>query len=138
MKTRTLRDWRETNITVGEIVKEFKRSQEPIGLHIPGPGVVMVLMPWEDYDYVIPILEAREVLSTRKRRTPFDLFADTVRRLRELEHKYGTSSAKFYEGFQNGDIQEGPLDYFDWRVEYGSFLSMKERFGFSEDEVNGD
>lgn len=130
MKTTTLLKLGETSVTVADLVEEFNRLQKPAGLHLPELGIVLMPIPEEDYALVLSIIEAR------KRRTPFELFAETVRRLRELERKYGMSSAEFYAGFQSGAIQEGPLDYFDWRVEYGSFLSMKERFGFSEEEVS--
>ncbi len=33
------------------------------------------------------------------------------------------------------ELQEGPVDYWKWRVRYNSFLTMKDRFGFSETEV---
>jgi len=45
------------------------------------------------------------------------------------------TSAEFYRKFQEGILQEGPTDYWEWRVRYKSFLTMRERFGFSEAEV---
>jgi len=43
-------------------------------------------------------------------------------------------SADFYRQFQEGALQEGPTDYWEWRARYKSLLTMKERFGFSETE----
>lgn len=81
------------------------------------------------------VKEMLEALPTRERKLPFDYFAETVHSLRELEQRYGMSSEEFYRRFQEGAIEEGPVDYFEWRVQYGSLLRMKERFGFSKDKV---
>ena len=81
------------------------------------------------------VKEMLEALPTREHKSPFDYFAETVHSLRELEQRYGMSSEEFYRRFQEGAIEEGPVDYFEWRVQYGSLLRMKERFGFSKDKV---
>jgi len=94
----------------------------------------MLLIPRADYDHVTSVLELKRILPTRPPKTPRQLFTETVQRLQELEHKYGMNSQEFYERFQRGKIQEGLLDYFDWRVEYGTYLTLKKRFGFSENE----
>ena len=58
-----------------------------------------------------------------------------MRILRRLEQQHGMSSAEFYRQFQEGTLQEGSTDYWEWRVRYKSFLTMQERFGFSAAEV---
>lgn len=124
------------DMTLAELIEQVKPLDEPIGIRLDDQrNGYLVLVPEDDYDLLRGIVAAHRQRKERPRRTPFELFAETVRRLRELERKYGMSSAEFYEGFQSGRIPEGPLDYFDWRVEYGSYLRMKERFGFSEDQV---
>ncbi|HEY67669.1 MAG TPA: hypothetical protein G4N97_05295 [Thermoflexia bacterium] len=85
--------------------------------------------------FVTSAIQARRTLPTRPSRTPAEYFAETVRILRRLERKYGMTSAEFYRKFQEGILQEGPTDYWEWRVRYKSFLTMRERFGFSEAEV---
>lgn len=82
-----------------------------------------------------PVLKVIRVYQPKPHKTPFQHFVDVVHELRAFEEKYGMTSAEFYEKFQTGKIAEGPWDYFEWRSLYGSFLSMKKRYGFSEDEV---
>ncbi len=82
-----------------------------------------------------PILDLIRAYQPKPRRTPLELFRETVHELRKFEEKYGMTSAVFYKKFQAGEIEEGPWDYFEWRVAYRGFLRMKERFGFSEADV---
>jgi len=83
-----------------------------------------------------PVLEVIRIYQPKPWRTPFRLFAETVCELRAFEEKYGMTSAEFYKKFQAAEIEEGPWDYFEWRSAYSSFLSMKKRYGFSEDQVS--
>ena len=85
-----------------------------------------------------PILEVIRVYQPKPRRTPFELFVETVHELRAFEEKYGMTSADFYEKFQAGEIEEGPWNYFEWRSLYSGFLFMEKRYGFSKNEVAGD
>jgi hypothetical protein len=64
-----------------------------------------------------------------------EYYAETVHTLRELEQRYGMTSADFYRQFQEGTLPEGPNDYWEWRTRYKSLLNMQERYGFSEAEV---
>lgn len=82
-----------------------------------------------------PVLEVIRVCQPKPRRTPLELFTEVVHKLCAFEEKYGMTSAEFYQKFQAGELQEGPWDYFEWRSSYSSFLFMKKRYGFSEDEV---
>lgn len=84
-----------------------------------------------------PVLEVIRIYQPKPRRSPFELFAEAVRQLRAYEDKYGMTSAEFYRKFQQGEIQEGPWDYFEWRSLYSGFRFMKKRYGFSDDEVSG-
>lgn len=83
------------------------------------------------------VLDVIRVYQPKPWRTPFELFTETVRRLRDYEDEYGMTSAEFYGKFQSGKIKEGPWDYFEWRSLYSGFRFMKKRHGFSEDEVSG-
>jgi len=122
--------------TLAELVRQMKPLDEPVSIRLDDyRNGYLVLVPEDDYDLLRGAVAAHRQRKERPRRTPFELFAETVHRLRELERKHGMSSAEFYEGFQSGRIPEGSLDYFDWRVEYDSYLRMKERFGFSEGQV---
>ncbi|MEA3346306.1 MAG: hypothetical protein U9Q78_08745 [Chloroflexota bacterium] len=127
-------DLEEPDINLAQLLTRMKQSRQPIELRLPEMEAVLLISK----DQYVSLLSAKamlEALPTREPRSPFDYFAETVRSLRELERKYGMSSEEFYSRFQEGAIQEGPMDYFEWRVQYGSLLRMKERFGFSEDQV---
>lgn len=127
----------EKTIPIGNLVERVRESGEPMTVPLPDVEVVMLLIPRADYDHVISVLKLRRLLPTQPPKTPYQLFTETAQRLQELECKYEMSSQEFYERFQRGNIQEGPLDYFDWRIEYGTYLTLKERFGFSENEEQG-
>lgn len=122
------------SIPISNLVEQVRESGEPITVPLPDVEVVVLLLPKADYDHVISVLKLKRLLPTQSPKTPHQLFNETVQRLQELEHKYGISSQEFYERFQTGKIEEGPLDYFDWRVEYGTYLTLKERFDSSENE----
>jgi hypothetical protein len=83
-----------------------------------------------------PVLEVIRVYQPKPRRTPFELFSEVVCELRTFEEKYGMPSAEFYKKFQEGQIDEGPWEFFEWRSSYSSMLFMKKRYGFSEGEVS--
>lgn len=124
-------------IPIANLAEKVIKSGEPMTVPLPDTRVVMLLIPKTDYNHVISVLKLKHSLPTQPSKTPHQLFVETARRLQELERKYETSSQEFYERFQRGDIQEGPLDYFDWRIEYGAYLTLKERFGFSRSEEQG-
>ncbi|PKO22020.1 MAG: hypothetical protein CVU38_11455 [Chloroflexi bacterium HGW-Chloroflexi-1] len=121
------------DVSLAELVDQFRG--QPVGFEIPRLEGVMLLLPSEDFDFVTSVIQAREALPTRPSKTPAEYFIETVRILRRLERRYGMISADFYCQFQEGALQEGPADYWEWRARYKSLLTMKERFGFSETEV---
>ena len=123
----------KTDVTLAELVTRFRG--QTVGFQIPRLEGMLILLPGEDYSFVTSAIQARKALSTRPSRTPAEYFAETVRVLHRLEQKHGMTSAEFYRQFQEDALQEGPADYWEWRVRYKSFLTMKERFGFSETEV---
>lgn len=123
----------KTDLPVSALFAQYQG--QTVGFQLPQQQSVLLLLPSEDYNFVNSAIQARKVLPTRPSRTPAEYFAETVGILHRLEQKHGTSSAEFYRKFQEGAIQEGPADYWEWRVRYKSFLTMKERFGFSETEV---
>lgn len=133
---RTILNLENDQLTVAELIKRTKELSEPVGLGLADDvEVVMLLVPTQEYEQIATWLESDKVLPTRARKSPLEYFVEIVQDLRDLEERYSMSSADFYRRFQEGLIQEGPLDYFEWRVRYGSFLKMKARFNFSEDEV---
>jgi len=121
------------DVPLARLVDQYQGR--PVGFEISSLDGVMLLLPSEDYDFVLSAIQARKTLPTRPARTPAEYFTETVRILRRLERRYGMTSADFYRQFQEGGLQEGPADYWEWRARYKSFLTMKERFGFSEAEV---
>jgi hypothetical protein len=123
----------ETDITLAKLAAQFKG--QPVGFRLPQSDDIFLFLSGEDYDFVTSAIQARQVLPTRPSKTPAEYFAETVRTLRGLEQKYGMTSAEFYRKFQEGLLQEGPMDYWEWRVRYKSFLTLQERFGFSEAEI---
>jgi len=123
----------ETDVTLTELTKRFQG--QTVSFQLPRLDSVWLLLPREDYDFVTAAIQSRQALPTRPSRTPAEYFAETTRILRQLEQKHGMTSAEFYRQFQAGAIQEGPEDYWEWRVRYKSFLTMQERFGFSAAEV---
>jgi len=123
----------KTDVTLTELVAQFQG--QAVGFRLPRQEIILFLLPSEDYSFVNAAIQARKALPTRPSRTPAEYFAETGRVLRHLEQKYGMPSAEFYRKFQEGALQEGPTDYWEWRARYKSFLTMQERFGFSETEV---
>jgi len=116
-----------------ELAERFQGQS--VGFRLPQLESMVLFLPAEDYNFAVSAIRARKVLPTRPPKTPSEYFAETVRILRRLEQKYGTSSAEFYREFREGALPEGPADYWEWRVRYKSFLTMQERFGFSETEI---
>ena len=83
---------------------------------------------------ILPIPVQHKVAG-RTRATPLEYFRQLVSKLRYYEEKYGMTSEEFYQGFQSGKIQEGPLDYFDWRILYNGYRRMQEQFHFSPEQL---
>jgi len=123
----------KTDVTLAELVTRFRG--QAVGFQIPRLEGMLLLLPGEDFSFVTSAIQARKALPTRPSRTPAEYFAATVCALHCFEQKHGMSSAEFYRKFQEGALQEGPADYWEWRARYKSLLTMKERFGFSETEV---
>ena len=123
----------KSDIALTDLLARFKG--QAVGFQLPHQGGILLLLPSEDYGIVASAIQARHILPTRPSKTPVEYFAETVRILRRLEQKHGMTSAEFYRQFQEGVIQEGPDDYWEWRTRYKSFLTMQQRFGFSEAEV---
>jgi hypothetical protein len=123
----------ETDITLAELLTQFKG--QALGFQLPRLEGKLLFLSEEDYNFVTSAIQARQALPTRPAKTPAEYFAETVHILRHLEQKYGMTSAEFYRRFQQGDLPEGPTDYWEWRTRYKSFLTMQERFGFSEVQV---
>jgi len=123
----------ETKVTLDDLVARYQ--DRAVGFRIPHLDGVLLILPAEEYSFVTSAIRARRTVPTRPSKTPAEYFAETVHILRQLEQKHGMSSAEFYRRFQAGALQEGPTDYWEWRVRYKSFLTMKERFGFSETEI---
>jgi len=122
-----------TDVPLAELVDQYRGR--PVGFEIASGEGVMLLLSSEDYNFVISAIAARKALPTRPARTPAEYFAETVRILHDLEQRHGMTSADFYRQFQEGNLQEGLADYWEWRTRYKSLLTMKERFGFSEAEA---
>jgi hypothetical protein len=118
----------KTDVALSELLARYQG--QTVGFHFPQREGMLLLLPSEDYRFVPSVVQARHTLPTRLSKTPAEHFADIVHILRSLEKKYGMSSAEFYDKFQQGLIQEGPDDYWEWRTRYKSFLAMRERFGF--------
>jgi len=79
---------------------------------------------------IVPI--PTESQSDEAQPSPLEYFGQIVDDLHHYEEKYGMTSEEFYQQFQSGDLEEGPFDYFDWRVLYNGYRRMQERFfGFS-------
>jgi hypothetical protein len=121
------------DVPLAELVDQF--HGRPVGFEISSLDGVMLLLTSEDYDFVSSAIQARKTLPTRPTRTPAEYYAETVRILRGLERRYGMTSEDFYCQFQEGRLQEGQADYWEWRTRYKSLLTMQERFGFSEAEA---
>jgi hypothetical protein len=83
---------------------------------------------------ILPI-PVKHKAAGKRRSTPLAYFRQLVSKLRYYEEKYGITSEEFYQGFQSGKIQEGPLDYFDWRILYNGYRRMQEQFHFSPEQL---
>ena len=123
----------QADVALTELMARFQG--QPVGFQIPKLDGILLLLPMEDYRFVTSAIQARKALPVRPSATPAEYFAETVRVLRRLERKHSMTSAEFHRKFQEGTLQEGPDDYWEWRVRYKSLLTMQERFGFSEAEV---
>jgi len=82
---------------------------------------------------IVPIPLEHKVDEARP--SPMEYFRQVVSDLYHYEQKYGMTSEEFYQQFQSGALQEGPFDYFDWRVLYDGYRRMQERFGFSREQL---
>lgn len=84
---------------------------------------------------IVPLPKRQEALD-ETRPSPEAYFHQIVNGLHLYERKYGMTSEEFYRRFQSGDIQEGPFDYFDWRVLYDGYRYMQDHFGFSRESLS--
>jgi hypothetical protein len=115
--------------------------REPVTAVYKGDGVIRLRERPRDLQEeqellvtIVPIPVGRETTDAT-RPTPSAHFRLLVNRLRHYEEKYGLSSEEFYQRFQSGAIQEGPFDYFDWRILCDGYRRMQERFGFSREHL---
>jgi len=81
-------------------------------------------------------LRKRRKATGEARPSPEAYFRQIVNGLHRYEQKYGMTSEEFYRRFHSGDIQEGPFDYFDWRVLYDGYRYMQDHFGFSRESLS--
>ncbi|MBM4457915.1 MAG: hypothetical protein FJ011_09165, partial [Chloroflexi bacterium] len=93
------------DVPLARLVDQYQGR--PVGFEISSLDGVMLLLPSEDYDFVLSAIQARKTLPTRPARTPAEYFTETVRILRRLERRYGMTSADFYRQFQEGGLQAG-------------------------------
>jgi len=84
---------------------------------------------------IVPLPKRQEALD-ETRPSPETYFHQIVNGLHLYERKYGMTSEEFYRRFQSGDIQEGPFDYFDWRVLYDGYRYMQDHFGVSRESLS--
>jgi hypothetical protein len=115
--------------------------REPIIAIYEGNGVVRLreqppeLQEEQELLVTIVPIPVGSQSTDKTRPTPLAYFHELVNRLRHYEEKYGMSSEEFYRRFQSGAIQEGPFDYFDWRILWDGYRRMQERFGFSRERL---
>lgn len=84
----------------------------------------------------IPLATTEDSAVDEAQLSPKTYFLQIVNELRHYEQQFGMTSQEFYQKFQSGALQEGPFDYFDWRVLYDGYRYMQERFGFSREQLN--
>lgn len=114
---------------------------EPIVGVYEGEGVVRLREPTQQLQKgqellvtIMPLPIKYKVVSETQP-SPLAYFRQILSRLRHYEQKYRMTSKEFYQRFQSGSIQEGPFDYFDWRVLYDGYRYMQKRFGSSRGQL---
>ena len=114
--------------------------KEPLSAVYEGKGIIRLR------EHIPPLQENQDLLVTivpipgvsqadEVQPSPLEYFGQIIADLRHYEEKYGMMSEEFYQQFQSGDLEEGPFDYFDWRVLYDGYRRMQERFGFSREQL---
>ncbi len=115
---------RENRFT--KLIQRAKRSDAPAELRLRDEDLVVVVFPKRDYDRLRGFRKLERFIAKHPKSLEEHL-KETSDVLKRYEKKYGMTSAEFYRRFQSGELGEDELDYFDWRVEYGSFNRMKKR-----------
>jgi len=114
--------------------------REPITAVYEGKGVIRLRghLPQlqEQQELLVTIVPIPLAIVDEVRPSPTAYFRQIVNELRHYEQKYNMTSEEFYQQFQSGALQEGPFDYFDWRVLYDGYRHMRERFGFSREQLS--
>ena len=114
--------------------------REPVIAVYEGKGIIRLRehLPQlqEDQDLLVTIVPLPMEHETSKTQpSPLEYFCQIVTDLCHYEEKYGMTSEEFYQQFQSGNLQEGPFDYFDWRLLYNGYRQMQKRFGFSREQL---
>ena len=114
--------------------------REPIIAVYEGKGIIRLRghLPQlqEDQDLLVTIVPIpMEHKADEARPSPLEYFRQIISDLCHYEQKHGMTSEEFYQRFRSGDLQEGPFDYFDWRVLYNGYRHMQKRFGFSREQL---
>ncbi len=112
--------------------------REPVTAVYEGKGLIRLhgYFPQlqKDQDLLLTILPVPHK-ADEARPSPWEHFCQIVDELRHYEQKYDMTSEEFYRQFQSGALQEGPFDYFDWRVLCDGYRRMQKRFGFSRERI---
>ena len=114
--------------------------REPITAVYEGKGIIRLRGHFpqlrEDQDLLITIVSVPpEHQADETQPSPWEYFRQIVGELHRYEQKYDMTSDEFYRQFQSGALEEGPFDYFDWRVLYDGYRHMQKRFGFSRKQL---
>lgn len=112
--------------------------REPVTAVYEGKGIIRLRGHFpqlqRDQELLLTILPVPSK-TDKARPSPLEHFRQIVDKLRHYEQKYDMISEEFYRQFQSGSLQEGPFDYFDWRVLYDGYRHMQKRFGFSREQL---
>ena len=116
-----------SGIAIEQMIEQATRSATPVEAQVRDKDVVVVVFPQRDYEQWHAMRQLQKIFPTRPPKTPEGYLEDTIRSLRKYEKKYKMTSAEFYRRFQSGELGEGEMDYFDWRVEYNAYRRLKKR-----------
>ncbi len=117
----------ESETTVAQLVARAKRSSVPVEIRVEDANLVVAVLPEAEIDRLHALRKFGTRLPQKPRKTLAQHLAEVRRTLRRYEKKYKMSSAEFYRKFQAAEIDEDEVDYFDWRVEYGAYLRLKQK-----------
>jgi len=117
----------ESETTVAQLVARAKRSSAPVEIRVEGANLVVAVLPQAEIDRLHALRKLGPLLPQKPRKTLSQHLAEVRRTLRRYEKKYKMSSAEFYRKFQAAEIDEDELDYFDWRVQYHAYETLKKK-----------